>query len=469
MPTPSVKNKRHVAHLEQVRRQTEAIKIGSIIIIVIVVAILAYGFFIDPMIKAARPVANVNGDTVSVAKFQAQAKIQRLQLINQYQQYLQYAQMFGITDLANDQNFGPAIKQIEQQLDPQTSGRQALDSVIDDQLIRQEAKRRNITVSADDIEKELQAGVGYFPNGSPTPTTTSAPVVESTLNPTQLALVSITPTGDPATATATPQPATATSTAGPATATLDPAITPTITLTPTPTITSTATVTSTVTPTTGPTTTPLPTDTPGPTATPITADGYKELIKTQLDGLNKNAKLSEADFRSYYESVLYRQKVQAAVEADLKPVQEQIWARHILVATEDEAKKVLERLKKGEDFGNLAKELSTDTSSATKGGDLGWFATGAMVQEFQTAAFALKVGEISQPVKSSFGYHIIQVLGHENRQLDADGFKKYQDQSFADFLKKLHDTSKIEEFDIWKDVVPTEPALPDSQQQVPPQ
>ena len=100
MPTPNVKNKRHVAHLEQVRRQTQAITIGSSIIIVLVVLIVIYGFFIDPLIKQARPVANVNGDTVSVSRFQVQVKIQRLQLINQYQQYLQYAQMFGITDLA---------------------------------------------------------------------------------------------------------------------------------------------------------------------------------------------------------------------------------------------------------------------------------------------------------------------------------------------------------------------------------
>jgi peptidyl-prolyl cis-trans isomerase D len=441
MPTPSVKNQRHVAHLEQVRRQTKAIQIGSIVIIVLVALIVIYGFVIAPLIKQMSPVANVNGDNVSVARFQIEVKIQRLQLINQYQQYLQYAQMFGITDLANDQNFGPAIQQIQQQLDPQTSGRAGLDAVIDDQLIRQEAKRRNIVVSADEVEKEVQAGVGYFPKGSPTPTNTSAPVVEPTLNATQLALVTATPIGGPSSPTPT------------ITATLDPSITPTITSTPT------------ATETTGPTVTPLATATALPTATEITADGYKDLLKKQLEGLNSAAKLSENDFRTYYESILYRQKVEDVITADLKPEQEQVWARHILVATEDEAKKVLDRLKKGEDFGALAQELSTDTGSGAKGGDLGWFATGAMVEEFQTAAFALKVGEISQPVKSSFGYHIIQVLGHENRQLDADAFKKFKDQSFVDFLKKLRDSSKVQEFDIWKDVIPTEPALPAAQPQ----
>ncbi len=481
MPTHNIKNKRHVAHLEQVRRQTQAIQIGSIIIIALVLLVVAYGFLIDPLIKQARPVANVNGTTISVAKFQVQAKIQRLQLINQYQQYLQYAQMFGITDLANDQNFGPAIQQIQQQLDPQVSGQQALAAVIDDELIRQEAKRRNITVSAADIEKELQDGAGYYPNGTLTPTNTSAPVMESTLNATQLALVTISPTPGgptetaPVTATATaPATSTATPTVDPlvtpsATSTIDPLITPsataTATVTETATVTPTVTETATATATNGPSVTPLPTSTALPTATPVTADGYKEIFKQQLDNLNEQAHISESDFRSYQESLIYRRKVQEVVQADLKPEQEQVWARHILVATEEEAKKVLERLKNGEDFGKVAQEVSTDTGSGAKGGDLGWFATGAMIAEFQNAAFALKVGEVSQPVKSEFGYHIIQALGHEKRQLDAEGFQKYKDQAFQDFLKNLRETSKVEEFELWKEVVPTEPAIPTGQQQ----
>lgn len=181
--------------------------------------------------------------------------------------------------------------------------------------------------------------------------------------------------------------------------------------------------------------------------------------------MDKQAGLTESDFRAYYEKSLYRQKLEELVLADLKPVQEQVWARHILVDTEDEAKKVIDRLNKGEDFGKLAAELSKDTGSGAKGGDLGWFGHGVMVKEFEDAAFALKVGEISQPIKSQFGFHIIQALGHEQRPLTADEFKKYKDQTFADYLKKLRDDSKIETYDLWKEVVPTEPALPANLQQ----
>ena len=81
---------------------------------------------------------------------------------------------------------------------------------------------------------------------------------------------------------------------------------------------------------------------------------------------------------------------------------------HILVAKQSEAITILERIKGGEKFGKLAKELSTDTGSAKKDGSLGYFTKGMMVKPFEEAAFKLQVGEISEPVKSEFGYHIIK-------------------------------------------------------------
>jgi len=72
---------------------------------------------------------------------------------------------------------------------------------------------------------------------------------------------------------------------------------------------------------------------------------------------------------------------------------------------------VLERLKKGESFANLARELSVDRGSGKKGGDLGLFGRGVMVKAFEDAAFKLNKGEVSQPVKTEFGYHIIKRAG----------------------------------------------------------
>ncbi|MBA4454776.1 MAG: peptidylprolyl isomerase, partial [Nitrosopumilaceae archaeon] len=84
---------------------------------------------------------------------------------------------------------------------------------------------------------------------------------------------------------------------------------------------------------------------------------------------------------------------------------------HILVAKQSEAIAILARIKAGEKFGKLAKELSTDTGSGKKDGNLGYFTKGKMVKPFEDAAFKLQIGEISDPVKSEFGYHIIKRLG----------------------------------------------------------
>ncbi len=86
----------------------------------------------------------------------------------------------------------------------------------------------------------------------------------------------------------------------------------------------------------------------------------------------------------------------------------EVKASHILVKTEDEAKRILEELKKGVSFAKLAQEKS-ECPSKKKGGDLGWFGRGKMVPEFEKAAFALKKGEQSGIVKTKFGYHIIKV------------------------------------------------------------
>ena len=81
---------------------------------------------------------------------------------------------------------------------------------------------------------------------------------------------------------------------------------------------------------------------------------------------------------------------------------------HILVTKQSESLAIAERLKSGEKFGKLAKELSIDSGSAKKDGNLGYFTKGMMVKPFEETAFKLEVGEVSDPVKTDFGYHIIK-------------------------------------------------------------
>jgi peptidyl-prolyl cis-trans isomerase C len=115
-----------------------------------------------------------------------------------------------------------------------------------------------------------------------------------------------------------------------------------------------------------------------------------------------------------------KEKTQAAVTDDkIKMVYdarqmiskggEEIRARHILVKTEEEANAIEKKLKKGEKFEKIAKAESQDKGSGAAGGELGWFTPDKMVPEFSKAAFALKKGEVSPPVKTDFGWHVIQV------------------------------------------------------------
>ncbi len=89
--------------------------------------------------------------------------------------------------------------------------------------------------------------------------------------------------------------------------------------------------------------------------------------------------------------------------------EKQVKASHILADTEEEAKQIETRLANGEEFAQLAKEYSKDSSTADNGGELGFFKRGDMVKEFEDAAFGMKVGDISAPVKTDYGYHIIKI------------------------------------------------------------
>lgn len=114
--------------------------------------------------------------------------------------------------------------------------------------------------------------------------------------------------------------------------------------------------------------------------------------------LEPKISISEEEMKNYFEEnkETFNQK-------------EEVRARHILVETEEAAKEVLEKLEAGGDFSELAKEYSLDESNKGKGGELGFFGRGQMVAEFEDTAFSLKVNEISEPVKTDYGYHIIEV------------------------------------------------------------
>jgi peptidyl-prolyl cis-trans isomerase C len=180
----------------------------------------------------------------------------------------------------------------------------------------------------------------------------------------------------------------------------------------------------------------------------------KALMETLLGNVAKEA-ATDAAIKATYDEAAKNQKPETEYHA-----------HHILVPTEEEAKKALARVKGGEDFAKVAGEVSKDPGS--KGGDLGWFTKDRMVPEFGDAAAKLKPGELSEPVKTQFGWHIIKL--DETRPKTFPPLDQIKDQvaryvvqkAQSDLVMKLRDGSKIERTDAPADAkaAPAAPAAP---------
>ncbi|MEC2499571.1 peptidylprolyl isomerase PrsA [Bacillus cereus] len=141
-------------------------------------------------------------------------------------------------------------------------------------------------------------------------------------------------------------------------------------------------------------------------------DEMKKQYGDQFDTLLKQQGIKEETIKTGVRAQLAQEKAieKTVTDKELKEnYKPEIKASHILVKDEATAKKVKEELGQGKSFEELAKQYSEDTGSKEKGGDLGYFTAGKMVKEFEDAAYKLKKDEVSEPVKSQFGYHIIKV------------------------------------------------------------
>ncbi|KMY46418.1 foldase [Bacillus sp. FJAT-27916] len=140
-------------------------------------------------------------------------------------------------------------------------------------------------------------------------------------------------------------------------------------------------------------------------ASGLTLADLKEDIETNIKIeklMAKDIEITDDEVKAYYEE-----------NKDDYDTAESIEVSHILVEDKETAQKVLDKLESGEDFADLAEEYSTDESTAKNGGELGFIKSGEMVEEFEKAAFALKVGEISDIVKTDYGYHIITATDYK--------------------------------------------------------
>lgn len=162
---------------------------------------------------------------------------------------------------------------------------------------------------------------------------------------------------------------------------------------------------------------------------------HSDLVTTEVA-----EKITDEEVRAAYDKQI----------SETPPVNE-VRARHILVASREEALEVIKRLDAGEDFVKLAAELTTDPSGKSSGGDLGYFAPGQMVPEFEKVAFSLEVGAYTkEPVQTQFGWHIIKV--DDKRAQQPPAFEQVKDQikgqvfrdKYFALVKSMRDAAKVD-------------------------
>ncbi len=425
--------KKFVAREARERRERNIVYIVSAVVIIAVLGLVLYGIVDQNFLKARRPVATVNDEKITISEYQGQTRLARYNLIQSAQRLYQLAQIMG-NDPSSQASVANQLQSIDGQLFPQAIGRQIIDQLVDGLLIKQEASRLGITVSEDEVNKELEEVFGFYRLGTPTPTVTHVLPKTSTLSPLQESLIPSTPTSS---ASLSPtSEITSTEIVEDNTQFLESSITPTNELTPTLTATT------------------------GPTATPFTQQAFEEIYQDAIANLSEEYGISESDLKRGFEDHLYSGKILDVITKDIECTQEQVWALHILIDEEVLAKNIKTRLDEGEDWSLMATTYSTDTSNKDKGGDLGWFGQGVMVPEFEQAAFKLEVGETSEPIETDFGFHIIRILGHEERPLTEDACQSIRSEKFQEWLAELRENSNIIINEFWTNVAPTEPSLP---------
>ncbi len=426
-------------------RNSKRLTIGFIIFAVIVVGIIGYAFLYDKVLKYNKPVAVVGDNKIYGGEFSQRVRLERNSYVLQYNQIA-----VQMVLMADSEDYVSYYKQQLTQLlsildDSEYLGEYVLDAMIDEEVVKIEAEKRGITVSEAEVDEMMQELFGFYPNGTATPTVNSW-VFEptATLSSVQKTLVAVSPVTQ--TPTETPTTVVDTTIEGEATV-----IEPTATSEIVPT-TIEATLSPTATQMSG-------TATPYPTPTVYTEDLYKQNYQEYITSL-EGIEVKESVLREYIKSYLLEQKLYAAITSEVSRMQDQVWARHILVETQDEAIAVMNRLAGGEDWNTVCNEVTLDQSGQENCGDLGWFAKGQMIAVFEDEAFNLDIGEVSNPVQSSYGWHIIQVLGHEERSVESDyDFERLQSNAYDVWLQDAKANTTIVKNDIWKDHVPSEPSV----------
>lgn len=435
---PKQLTKKQVRLSARDRKRNQRVILGTGIAIGLALLFVVVGIVYEFAIKPSSTLAAVGENEIVTRDYWKRVRLEQNQLQNQLAQMVNLQRQFGGQGFFDQQ-----ISQIEATLSsPFSLGVQVLDDMIEEAIVRQEAEARGITVSDEELDEAIREEVA---------------AAQQALTESQ--------------ATATAEAAVV------ATATAE-----SWTPTPEPTIDVSSAVTETE---------PLPTPEPPPTLPVLTEATYEEGLAELESTIKDISGMSLSEYREVVRARLLAEKLREAMGDELvSPTAEEVHARHILLQviepeptptplpegapapeptvpptevpegfptplptpeprTDAEtlalAEELRQRIVDGEDFAAIAEEYSDDPGSAASGGDLGWFGRGMMVPAFEEAAFSLEVGEISEPIKSDFGYHIIEVLDRDaERPKDEATLAQERQQAFQDWLRQQVAATDIE-------------------------
>jgi len=466
-------NRRASSRYQQDLERQRQLTLATIIVVALIVIVFAVGIFQSLIAPNIKTVAQVNGQSVSSGDYYKFRKIQLFKRIGQLQQQLQFLQ-------GDQQNQAQSQIQLAQSelADPTNSrvDQPTLEGLVSNIVVEKAAKDQfNVAVSDDDVNRYLN---DLFLTNiyTPTPNATGLPgtATAGAVNTAAAAIATSTadnttplPTSTPSVSPSSVVPTTTVATTPPASSTGDANTTPGAATTAnlTPGLTSSAApISGTVTTSTTVTATATVTPTATLTSTPIANDKVQATITTNekgfVDSFKKATGLSEEDYKKLeLRPQLIKKQVSQRLLDQLPKLGSpyaQIRASHILLKEEAAAKDIAAQLKAlpadqlESKFIQLARDKSEDKSAAAHNGDLGWFIEGMLVDPFYQAAQKLDKGQVSDPVKTDFGYHVIWVTDKSNdRPLDAVEYNQLvtTDQSgdyvaYTKWVKKLVEAAK---------------------------
>ncbi|HEY71734.1 MAG: hypothetical protein DRJ03_11340 [Chloroflexi bacterium] len=376
--------RKQLSRLERERRIEKWLLWGVTALVIVVVVVLAYGFVAEKVVKSREPVAVVDGVPVTTGEFQARVRFVRMQIQLELQRLTAQQRSLDMSDPNAElylQYIQGNIRDLETQLSPANA--LTIGEQVLDQLVTGELVRREAERRGIAVASDQvqQSVESYFGYERNPATSTPAPTATPPLTPTDA--------------------------------------------------------------------TPAPTAVPMPTPTPMTEEAFRQLYSDVLKSWRELG-VSEQQYRSWMEVSLLREKLREQMDAEVPTTAEQVKLRYINVDSEEWASDFAVRLDEGEDFETLAGELEEDEQVSGFDRELGWYPLSALEgivgATLSELAFSLDVGEHSQAAADEGGtrYYVIEVLGHEVRELDDYVLQQVQDEAFQEWIEAQKQIALVE-------------------------